>query len=255
MISTLLPNSADAAKGLGALVLLGAVYVGGVMTAAGGGKAPVATLSHQSDLITAYDDLESTAVTAIRYGDASDSTRTECFQAPIWLAGLTSSDAQMLSGGRESEQGIPGEKTAGRRPSDPKPSDSSEALPSAPHEDSLPMSMQISGLPYVITPMIGGRPTLSVGSERVTLSAFDPRDGAGMTYTYDVPQRTWSLTARGMISAGPKAAIGASSLLVEHHAGWGTRGIGSAGQMIITQDGYTAQPAITISLKRTIWSR
>jgi len=235
MISTLLPNSADAAKGLGALVLLGAVYVGGVMTAAGGGKAPVATLSHQSDLITAYDDLESTAVTAIRYGDAPDSTRTDCIEVPAWLDTLQ-------QGSRATSAEDSSSKKMSQTTSDSRPLTSEK------------FSIAMRGLPYVITPMMSGRPSLFVENDQAVLQSLSPRDGTPIEFEYDLPRDTWrvNLSAQGTALQG--AAVASTNLQVRRRTTLGWVGGGPAYGAVVTDEVATGA-GVTVSFNTTLWSR
>lgn len=114
----------------------------------------------------------------------SGATRTECFQLPQPLWPDTSTETHRRPTG--------GKGAPGRRSSDAKPTDSSDAprlgQPSVSYERFTPSV----GRGYVIIPTTGGSPRLSVGASEVVASGFLP-DGTGRTWTYDVPKPDWQV--------------------------------------------------------------
>jgi len=126
--------------------------------------------------------------------DTSD-TRTDCIEVPTWLSTRfttsTSSKPAPVSGAAMQS----GEAVAALRG------------PSSTQNGAR------DGHGYTITPLTSGRPRLSVGSRQVTLSAIDPRSGAGRRYTYDVPRPEWALWPEVEIRTTPwglEASAGAA---------------------------------------------
>lgn len=190
---------------------------------------------------------EPTTVTVYEAPDSTD-TRTECVEVPRWLnsIGRGKSFGSSLDSAASS--------TSGRV--EKMPDSISMSGPKNPSLDSRDVStarMALRSLPYVITPTTNGRPSLSVTSRTVTLSAFDPRDGSGLEYQWDVPEPTWSLNASARVTAGRAAGFGAADLLLTRHGDLGQVSIGPSAFAIVTEGGYEAGPGLTIRASTRLW--
>lgn len=199
------------------------------------------SLQYQPGLISGYGDLSATAPTLITYGDAPDTTRTECFQAPIWLDRLRS-QSQLT-------QSEPSRDSLRSRPRFDESSPTSDSEPPT----STRLRTELRGLPYVITPMTQGRPALSVGSDEVVLQSLSPRDGRPLEFTYPILRPSNRLSAvseailmpqtAGLLAGGQYAHRWTdvpllSSLTAEWTAGYAvtTEGAGPAGRLSLKAD-------------------
>jgi hypothetical protein len=128
----------------------------------------------------------------------SQETRTDCITVPSWLDSPTTLRATDASSAAPKDTG-------------PR-ADTSVSLATEP---TITMP-SVDGLPYVITPMTRGRPSLSVGPRRVRLSAILPTTGAGRTYTWAVPPIRNRL-AGGLQARGSSAAVSAAAEVRYEH--------------------------------------
>lgn len=237
MISTLLPHPVSAAKWAGVLVLLGAAYVVGLMSGAGSEGQDGVSLTHQSGLIEDAGDLESTPVTALRYGDTPDTTRTDGIEVPTWMDTLST-----RGGANTDPDSLRGAETT--------PSGSQNATSDLPQTPQL----NLDGLPYVITPMTNGRPALSVTSRMATLQGFDPRDGTPLEFDVPVPRDTWRLDLQAQGTALRNAAVASTTLQVRRRTALGWIGVGPSYGAVVTNE-VTTGAGVTVSFSTTLYSR
>jgi len=122
-------------------------------------------------------------------------TRQKCLTLPSWLDTLTTSFPAPSASRTDSLSSV-------------------DALPTRARPRLTQKTRFVSwdGLPYVITPMTGRRPALSVTSRTVTMSAVNPRSGRGLEYRWDVPRPEWRLIAGGDLTAGPVIGFTSSTL-------------------------------------------
>jgi hypothetical protein len=190
----------------------------------------------EEDVVAASGPVQ---VTVYEAPDTAD-TRTDCVEVPTWIGTLSDTTTSSAM-----DQKISADTSA-------------EASAWSPASRLEASSARLAGLPYVITPVTSGRPTLSVTSRTVTLSALDPRDGSGLKYRYQVPSPTWSLDAEAGVGATVAPLTGrvrgasvTSTLGVSRH--WdrvsGRLGVG----LTATTDRLGA--TVSLTLTRTLISR
>jgi hypothetical protein len=178
-----------AAKGLGYVVLAVTLVVAGRWTAGAGADDASQMQVRMVQDVMAKADLEASGPVQVKVYEAPDSTdtRTDCVEVPTWLRQL-----------HTAERNGQNESVTPSAPPETGVSDTAKTMAKSRTKRSL---RGLAGLPYIITPVTGRRPTLSVTTQTVTLSAIDPRDGSGLEYSYDVPSPTWSLDAEAGLSA------------------------------------------------------
>lgn len=135
--------------------------------------------------------------------DTSD-TQEYCFIGPEWL------DTQVTQGDGFLEQLTNGGQLPTLPSSDLRQRHENE--PSVEIGGTSGLISELAGLPYVITPMTQGRPSLSVGRTTVTLQSLSPKDGRILEWTYEIPQPSWRIGLRGTVAAGPRMNLGLSTI-------------------------------------------
>jgi len=177
---------------------------------------------------------EPETVVKYRVPDSID-TRTDCVEVPSWLDTLENQPEKRL----------------------PMSSIDSETVPSSnPGEQQSDFTTELlngSGLPYVITPMTSERPSLSVTSQTVIMSAVNPRNGQGLEYRWDVPRPEWRLTANGNLTAGTQYAHAASTLGLAKRTSVGWLGIHAGYGLSVTDQvrrGFVGR----VTMRKTISS-
>ena len=159
--------------------------------------------------MTAEDLVDATIPDQVTEYEApgSTDTRTDCIEVPTWMRDF--SPTSVVASDKQPSTHDRGER---RIEDSPAGADSSGST-SRPPTSLTSNYPRAAGPPYFITPSQEGRPTLSVGSKRVTLSAIDPRTGAGREYTYEVPEDHWTIApsiGAETTAGGPVASAGAS---------------------------------------------
>jgi len=195
-----LPSLTDSAASLGLAVLAIALVVFG--TWIGRWTAPEANPVTETDTVrveaplTPSEIMDATTPTQVTEYDTSE-TRTQCIEVPTWLANSahTQSESERWPNGTLPDSTRRSESQYRRQ------------------KRSLTRLQNTASPTYAITPMTTGRPSLSVGTEQVTLSGYLP-DGRGRQWTYDIPRPTWSIAPSVTAEATPDGPVTSAALTV-----------------------------------------
>lgn len=185
---------------------------------------------------------EPETVVKYRVPDSID-TRTDCVTLPSWLDTLSTT----------AFTDVERDTTLMGMPTPPGSDDQRLDGASTGQGDPRDEKVSLAGLPYVITPVTGRRPTLSVTSRTVTMSAVNPRNGQGLEYRWDVPRPEWRLTANGDLTAGAQYAHTSSTLGLAKRTSVGWLSV-EAGYGLAVTDQVRRGVVGRVTLRSTLYS-